>query len=87
MKKNLLEITQAILNDLDSDIVNSIDDTVESQQVAAIIKACYNEMISNRNWPHLKKLLQLDALGDVTKPNYLMVPETLKELITFSYEC
>jgi hypothetical protein len=86
MKKTLLEITQDILNDLDSDIVNSIDDTVESQQVANIIRACYNEMISNRNWPHLKKLLQLDSLGDTDKPNYLMVPEGLKELITFSYD-
>lgn len=86
MKKTLLELTQNILNDLDSDIVNSIDDTVESQQVANIIRACYNEMLSNRNWPHLKKLLQLTALGDVTKPNYLMVPEGLKELITFSYD-
>lgn len=86
MRKTLLEITQEILNDLDSDIVNSIEDTIESQQVASIIRSCYNEMISNRNWPHLKKLVQLDALGDLSKPNYLIAPETLKELITFSYD-
>lgn len=86
MRKTLLEITQEILNDLDSDIVNSIEDTIESQQVASIIRSCYNEMISNRNWPHLKKLVQLDALGDLSKPNYLIAPEALKELITFSYD-
>lgn len=86
MRKTLLEIVQSILNDMDSDEVNSIDDTVESQQVANIVRSCYAEMINNRNWPHLKKLIQLDALGDVSKPNYLKAPETMKELITFSYD-
>lgn len=86
MKKTLLEITQNILNDLDSDEVNSINDTVESQQVANIIKACYNELLSNRNWPHLRKLIQLDSLSDITKPNYLKVPNSLKEMISFHYD-
>ena len=85
-KRSLLEIVQNILNDLDSDEVNSIDDTVEAQQVANIVKTCYYEMISNRNWPHLKKLVQFEASGDLTKPNYLIAPEGLKELITLSYD-
>lgn len=84
-KKTLLKIVQNILNDLDSDEVNSIDDTVESQQVANIVEACYNEMISNRNWPHLKRLIQLEESGDLSKPTYLKLPEGLKELITFHY--
>lgn len=85
-KSTLLEITQNILNDLDSDEVNSIDDTVESQQVANIIKSCYKEMISNRNWPHLKKLVQLESAGDITKPNYLKIPNGMKELLFFEYD-
>lgn len=85
-KKTLLKIVQNILNDLDSDEVNGIDDTVESQQVANIVEACYNEMISNRNWPHLKKLTQLEASDDLTKPTYLKIPEGMKELITFHYD-
>lgn len=85
-KRTLLKIVQEVLNDLDSDEVNSIDDTVESQQVANIVEACYNEMISNRNWPHLKKLCQLEESGDLSKPTYLKVPEGLKELITFHYD-
>ena len=79
-------MVQNILNDLDSDEVNSIDDTVEAQQVANIIKTCYYEMISNRNWPHLKKLVQFEAAGDLSKPTYLTVPTGLKELITFHYD-
>lgn len=86
MKYTLLEMTQHILNDLDSDEVNSISDTVEAQQVANIIKTCYNEMISNRNWPHLRKLVQLDSLSDVTKPTYLRIPKGMKELVFFKYD-
>lgn len=86
MKLSLLELVQRILNDMDSDEVNSINDTVESQQVASIVRDCYLEMTSNRNWPHLRKLVQLQSLGDSTKPNYLIVPENVKQLESFKYD-
>jgi hypothetical protein len=85
-KLTLLELVKDILNDLDSDEVNSINDTVESQQVAQIVKTCYFEMIANRNWPHLKKLIQVDASGDVSKPNYLKLPVGTKELTLLKYD-
>lgn len=85
-KLTLLEIVQDILSDMVSDEINDIDDTVESQSVANIVKSTYLEMISNRNWPHTRKLVQLEALADVTKPNYLILPENLKELESFEYD-
>ena len=78
-------MVQDILSDMSSDEVNSIDDTTEALQVAQIIKSCYFEMIGNRNWPHLKKLIQLDHAGDLEKPNYLKLPVNLKELSNFKY--
>lgn len=86
MKLTLLKMTQDILSDMDSDEINNIDDTVESTQVANTIRSVYFEMIGNRNWPHLRKLIQLDNSGDVTKPNYLSVPENVKEFVFFKYE-
>jgi len=85
-KKTLLEIVQNILNDMDSDEVNSINDTVESQQVANIVKTCYQELISNRNWAHLKKLTQLEASNSTLLPTHLILPEGTKELIMFKYD-
>ena len=85
MKMTLLEMVQDILNDLDSDEVNSIDDTIEAQQVAQIIKTCYFEMMGNRNWPHLRKLMQLEASNDLTKPNYLEIPSIMKEIEQIEY--
>lgn len=86
MKMSLLEMVQDILNDLDSDNVNSIDDTVEAGQVAQIIKTSYFEMMNNRNWPHQRKLLQFDVVGTLAKPNYIITPESVKELELFQYD-
>ena len=85
-KLSLLEIVTDILNDLDSDEVNSISDTIESQQVAQIVKTCFFELIGNRNWPHLRKLVQLESVIDITKPNYLKLPENTKEMVFFKYD-
>lgn len=84
-KLTLLQMTQDILNDMDSDEVNSIDDTIESQQVAQIIKTTYNEIIDSRYWSHLKKLLQLDASGDSTKPVWMKIPEGVQEVLWIKY--
>ena len=85
-KKTLLEIVQDTLSDMVSDEVNSIDDTVESQAVAAIVRSVCESMWANRNWPHMKNLIQLDSLVDTARPVYLKLPERLKELISISYD-
>lgn len=87
MRRTLLEIVQAILNDMNSDEVNSIDDTVEATQVASIVKDTYLEMMTNREWPHLKKLIQLNHAGTLDKPNYLKAPTNIKSMEQLRYEC
>lgn len=86
MKWTLLEITQDILNDLDSDEVNSINDTIESTQVAQIVKSTFFAMMSDRNWPHTRKLFQLTASGSSSLPNYMTVPDEIKEMIFLKYD-
>lgn len=84
-KLTLLEIANDISNDVDTEPFNSINDTVESLQIAQIIKTTYFELIANRNWPHLKRTVQLDSVSDLTKPTHLKLPELTKELISFAY--
>ena len=76
-KLTLLQLTQDILNDLDSDEVNSINDTIEAQQVAQIIKTTYYNIIDGKEWPHLKQLFQLTPSGDTTKPTQMIMPENM----------
>lgn len=85
MKMTLLELVVDILNDMDSDEVNSIDDTFESQQVAQIVKSTYVAMMSNRNWPHQMKLLSLEASGDDALPTHVTVQDPVKEMISVNY--
>jgi hypothetical protein len=84
-KLSILDMTQDILNDLDSDEVNSINDTLESIQIAQIIKTTYFNMMANRNWPHLKRTLRLASVSDVFRPTHLKVQDEVKEVISFSY--
>lgn len=84
-KMTLLDLVQSILNDMDSDEVNSINDTIESEQVSVIVRDTFRAIIDNRNWPHLKRLVQLTASGDTSKPTYLTVPENVKEMLYLAY--
>ena len=86
MKQTLLEIVQDILNDIDSDSVNSIDDTIESQQVAQIVKSTFLEMVANRNWPQHREVLQLESSGTTAKPTHMRLPDNLKEVVELRYD-
>lgn len=85
MKMTLLEMVRDILNDMDSDDVNGISDTVEALQVAQIIKTCYFEIASNRNWPHQQKLMEASASGTLDRPTHIRLPSNVKELEVFRY--
>lgn len=86
-KMTLLELTQDILNDMSGDEVNSINDTPESTQVAAIVKSTYYELIDGGEWPHLRKVMPLDALGDVNHPNYMKLPTDVNKIYMIKYNC
>ena len=86
MRKTLLEIVRAILSEMDSDDVNSIQDTTESLQVADIVRGCFEEMTSNRNWPGHKELAQIQHSGDPTKPTHLKLPQGCRELLFLKYD-
>lgn len=85
-RPNLLEIVQIILSDMDSDVVNSIDDTDEATQVAQIVKSTFDAMIANRNWPHTRRMINLTASTDSDFPVYMSFQEEMKEMISIFYE-
>lgn len=87
MKMTLLELVTDILNDMDSDSVNSIDDTIEAGQVAQIVKSTYLAIISRRDWPHLNRTIQLVASGDPSLPTHVTLQDGIKEIIFLKYDC
>lgn len=85
MARTLLEIVQSILSDMDGDEVNSINDTLESEQVASHVRSAYNALISHTVWPHTRRAVALVPRSDNAFPTHMTVREDLKELISVNY--
>jgi len=85
MNKTLIEYVQDILNDMDEDPVNSIDDSFVGQQVAQIVRSTYEALMSNRNWPHMRKLLQLEFAPSTNTPTHIVMPKNINELDFINY--
>lgn len=71
IKKTLLQIVQDIMNDLDSDKVNSISDTVEAEQIAQVCQSVYFDVITTMPLPEHKELTSLTGLSNSTYPNFM----------------
>ena len=84
-KMTLLEIVQDILSDMDSDEVNSINDSVESLQVAQIVKSTYYNIIDGKDYPWLYELFQMNTSGTLTLPTHMRLPETVIDLKWIKY--
>lgn len=84
-KLNLLEIVQDIANDLETDAINSINDTVESLQIAQIVKTSFFEIISHRNWPHLKRTMQVGSSGTASRPTHMRLDDGVTEICSLYY--
>lgn len=84
-KMTNLEMVQDILSSMDSDNVNSVSDTVESQQVMDILQASYYEIMSRRDWQHTRTFGQLVAVSDSEQPNKIALPANTSRVICFKY--
>lgn len=73
-KATLLSIVQDILSDADSDDVNSINDTVEADQCARVVRDCHDQLVDLHDLEHLKTMKQLTATSAST-PNVMERPE------------
>jgi len=79
-RKTLLDMTQNILNAMDSDEVDSIGDTVESLQVAEVIRETYEYITVGLDIPGRAGIIKLDASGDVDLPNHMTVPSDVERV-------
>lgn len=85
MKRTLIEMVQDILSALDAEEVNSIDDTIEATQIASIIKNCYLNLATTRNWAGQRRLLSFNHSATLERPTHIKSPENIKEMLVFKY--
>lgn len=84
-KLTLLDMTQRILSSMDADTVNSFSDTIESEQVAYVIRDVYYDLINNIEIPEHRKLITLTALGDTAKPSHMQIPDGIRRIDEVRY--
>jgi hypothetical protein len=85
MKRTLLEMTQSILSDMDSEAVNSISDTVEAQQIASVIEDTFFNIVAAKDIPEHRQLIKLTSLSDSTKPTHFTYPTNTRVLDVVQY--
>lgn len=84
-KMTLLEMTQDILSAMNSDAVNSVSDTVESEQVANEIRNTFYQLFTNSDLPEFKGLITLQSLNSDATPHLLKIPETIANIDWIKY--
>jgi len=85
MKSTLLEIVQSILSDMDAEEVTTLSDTVEATQIASVVQDTFYNIISGREIPEHRKLVNLTSLSSSVKPTHFTYPANLKGLTKISY--
>jgi hypothetical protein len=86
IKKTLIEIVKQLLSDMDSEDVNSISDTVESQQVASIVEQVFYDMVAARRIPEHEGLIKLTASADSAYPTHFTFPDNVKHITHVWYD-
>jgi len=81
----VLDVTQEILSGMDSDEVNSLNDTIEAQQVARFVKRAFDQiMVSNDlGWNNIT--FQLDSQADPDQPTHMTIPENIHQIEWIRY--
>lgn len=86
MNKTLLEISQIILSSMDSDEVNSISDSIESQQLGLILESVFYDIATDLDLPQFETLLELNASLDTSKPCLMTVPTSTARVSWIKYD-
>lgn len=86
MKYTLLEMVQEVLSSMDSDEVNSISDTVESYQVALLIKGCFYDIATELSLPEHETMFQLNPSTDGDQPVLMTVPSNITRIHWIDYD-
>lgn len=84
-KQTLIDLVQDILADADGDNVNSISDTIESDQCARIIRDSYRHIVDVYDLDYIEQLVKLDATSSST-PTIMTRPAEVHSIQWVKYD-
>ena len=86
MKKTLLEIVQSTLGSMDSDAVNTIGETVESEQIAITAQEQFLELATYQRVPQFEHLTQLIGLSKDEQATIMRIPTNATDVKDIRYK-
>lgn len=84
-RKTVLNYVQAALNAMDSDLVDSINDTEEALQVANELQDTYYELLNREDWEFLHQPSRLTGAADTSNPTKLLIENEIKRFDYIAY--
>jgi len=85
MKMTLLQMVQNILSDMDSEEINSISDSNEAGQIAAVVENTYFAMIATRDIPEHSQIIKLTSFSSSVRPTHFSFPSRVKNIEFLDY--
>lgn len=86
MNKTVLRLVQDILSAMNSDEVNSIGDTVESEQVTRICREEFDILSELKKWEYRNKIISLTASVDTAQPTRMRLPDDVTRIEWIRYD-
>lgn len=78
-------MVQRILEAIDGQMVESIEDTRESMQVARCIKETYEHLLYTRDIKAKNNLIQMHAMSDTAHPTVFEINDNIQQIEVFKY--
>lgn len=85
IKKPLLSIVQEILSAMGSEQINTISDSTEGEDVAAIVQTTFYNIIAARDIPEHEEMLKLTTASDGDFPTHMKFGDNVKEVKAIWY--
>lgn len=86
MNKTVLRLVQDILSAMNSDEVNSIGDTIESEQVTRICREEFDILSELKEWGHRQALINLTPSGSTSHPTRMQMPDNVTFVDWIKYD-
>lgn len=86
MNKTVLRLVQDVLSAMNSDEVNSIGDTVESEQVTRICREEFDILSELKDWGHRQQIISLTASTDTSQPTRMLIPSNVSRIEWIRYD-
>lgn len=85
LKRTLLQVVQSTLGAMDSDAVDTIGETPESEQIVLIAQEVYTELATYQDIPQFQKVDQMIGMNNTDLASVMQIPDECTDIGVIRY--